>query len=150
MGLWGAAVVGILLGYSPPKRHTQFDHLSFWQKIGKLDLPGMSLLAAGLSLLLTGLTLGDNPWAWTNVRVLTTLVIGIVVLIVFGLYEWKGTTTGVLHHELFTLRTFPLSIALMFIEGVTLFSVIVFYPILSVHLVTPLTAGLELCSRPTH
>lgn len=130
MGLWGGAVLCILFGYSPPKRHTRLDHLSLWQKIGKLDLPGMGLLAAGLSLLLAGLTLGDNPWEWTDARVLATLITGIVVLVAFGVYEWRGTKTGVLHHELFTLRTFPLSIALMFIEGVMLFSIVVFYPAL--------------------
>jgi len=84
-------------------------------------------LSAGVTLLLAGLSLGSNPWSWTNVRVLTSLVIGIVVLIVFGLYEWKGTKTGILHHELFRNRTFPICIALIFIEGIELFTIIVFY-----------------------
>jgi MFS family permease len=134
MALWGAAVIGIVIGYRPPKRHTRLDHLSFWEKLGRLDLPGMGLLSAGLSLLLTGLTLGDNPWEWTNVRVLTTLIIGIVLLIAFALYEWKGTSTGILHHELFARRTFPISIILMFIEGILLFSIVVFYPALTANL----------------
>jgi len=130
MALWGFCVVGIIIGYRPPKRHTRLDHLSFWQKVATLDLPGMALLSSGLSLLLAGLTLGDNPWEWSDVRVLTTLIIGFVLLICFGLYEWKGTKTGILHHELFSLRTFPLSVGLMFIEGIMLFSVVVFYPAL--------------------
>lgn len=44
MGLWGVTVLGLLVGYRPPKRHTKYDHLSITQKIGKLDLPGMFLV----------------------------------------------------------------------------------------------------------
>lgn len=46
-------------------------------------------LTAGLTLLLVGLSLGDNPWHWTNPRVLATLIAGIVILIAFGVYEWR-------------------------------------------------------------
>ena len=91
-----------------------------------------SQLTAGLTLLLAGLSLGDTPWAWSNVRVLAPLVVGIVILIAFGVYEWKGTKTGILHHELFISRTFPICIGLIFIEGIELFTVIVFYPALFV------------------
>lgn len=79
-------------------------------------------------MLLVGLQLGGNPWAWTNARVLSTLVLGIVFLIAFCLYEWKGTSTGILSHELFQRRTFAVCIPLMFIEGILLFAIIIFYP----------------------
>jgi hypothetical protein len=46
-------------------------------------------LTAGLTLLLVGLSLGDNPWHWTNPRVLATLIAGIVILAMFGIYEWR-------------------------------------------------------------
>ncbi len=89
-----------------------------------------SQLTTGLTLLLTGLSLGGSPWAWSNVRVLTTLIIGIITLIAFGIFEWKGTKIGILHHDLFVTRTFPLCIALIFIEAILLFTIIVFYPAL--------------------
>lgn len=79
---------------------------------------------------MTGLSLGGNPWPWTDARVLSTLVIGIVVLVGFAIFQWKGTKIGILHHELFVNRTFPLCIALIFVEGILLFSIIVFYPVL--------------------
>ena len=50
MALWGITALGIFVGYRPPKRHTLLDHLSFVQKIGRLDLPGFALLTAGLTL----------------------------------------------------------------------------------------------------
>ncbi len=135
MALWGATAIGIFVGYRPPKRHTRLDHLSVWQKLGHLDLPGCALLTVGLSLFLTGLNLGGNLYAWTSARVLCTMVIGIAFLISFGVWEWKGTRTGILHHELFhggkaKGRTFAICVGLIFIEGIMLFSYVVFYPVL--------------------
>lgn len=135
MGLWGATAIGIFAGYRPPKRHTRLDHLSFLQKIGKIDLPGCGLLTTGLTLFLTGLNLGGGLFSWTNSRVLGTLITGIIILGCFGVYEWKGTKIGILHHDLFrggkaAGRTFAICVGLIFIEGILLFSYIIFYPVL--------------------
>ncbi len=135
MALWGATAIGLFIGYKPPKRHTRLDHLSFLQKLGRLDLPGFSLLTAGLTLFLVGLNLGGGIFTWTAVQVLATLIIGIVVLAAFFVYEWKFTKTGILHHDLFRGgsargRTFAICVGLMFIEGILLFSYIIFYPVL--------------------
>ena len=129
------SALGILVGYRPPKRHTRFDRLSIWQKLGKLDLIGCGLLTIGLSLFLTGLNLGGNLYPWTNARTLSTLVIGIAVMILFGVWESKGTKIGILNHQLFQTgkaagRTFALCVALIFIEGLMLFAYVIFYPVL--------------------
>lgn len=135
MALWGVTAVGLFIGYRPPKRHTRLDHLSFWQKIGRLDLPGTGLLTAGLTLFLTGLNLGGGIFAWSTAPVLATLVVGIALLIAFGVYEWKFTSTGILHHDLFRGgkdrgRTFSICVGLIFIEGTLLFAYVIFYPTL--------------------
>ena len=95
MAIWGATAILIFVGYQPPKRHTLYDHLSWFQKLRALDLPGFFLLTAGLSLFLAGLNLGGGLYAWTNVRVLATIIVGLVVLIAFALYEWLGTKEGI-------------------------------------------------------
>lgn len=135
MALWGATAIGLFFGYRPPKRHTRLDHLSLWQKLGRLDLPGCGLLTAGLALLLTGLNLGGSIFEWSNASVLATLVVGIVTLLAFGIYEWKFTKTGILHHDLFRGgenrgRTFAICLGLIFIEGILLFAYVIFYPVL--------------------
>lgn len=135
MALWGATAIGIFVGYRPPKRHTRLDHLSFLQKLGRLDLPGCGLLTTGLTLFLTGLNLGGGIFTWTSAPVLATLIIGIVILIAFGVYEWKFTMTGILHHDLFRGgkdggRTFAICVGLIFIEGILLFAYVIFYPVL--------------------
>ncbi|KAJ5407995.1 hypothetical protein N7509_001878 [Penicillium cosmopolitanum] len=141
MGLWGLTAICLFFGYKPPKRHTDFDHLSLTQKIARLDLPGFMLLTAGITLLLTGLNLGGGLYAWASAPVLSTIIIGILCLFSFGIYEWKATTTGILHHELFRGgktggRTFALSVGLIFIEGILLFSYTIFYPALTTELFT--------------
>lgn len=135
MALWGTAAVGLFFGYRPPKRHTRLDHLSLWQKLGRLDLPGCGLLTAGLTLFLTGLNLGGGIFVWSAAQVLGPMIAGIVTLIAFGMYEWKFTTTGILHHDLFRGgeargRTFAICVGLIFIEGVMLFAYVIFYPVL--------------------
>lgn len=136
LGLWALAIIGIFFGYKPPKRHSRYDHLSFWQKTLKLDITGSFLLASGLSLFLTGLNLGGGLYSWQNVRTLSTLVIGLVTLVVFGLYEWKGTKSPLVDHGHFKGgknegRTFTLCMFLICIEGIMLFAVAVFYNIQS-------------------
>jgi len=91
------------------------------------------MLAFALTLLLTALNLGGGLYAWTNAHVITTLYIGLVSLVVFGLYEWKGTKIGILHHGLFqggrdAGQTFTLCVLLIFLENFVAFSYIVFYP----------------------
>ena len=132
---WGVIAIGIQFGYRPPKRHTRLDHLSFWQKLTYLDLPGCALLTIGLTLFLVGLNLGGGLYSWTNARTLSTLVIGIATVIGFGLWEWKGTTNGILSHELFRGgknrgQTFSLCVALIFLEAILLFAFIIFYPLM--------------------
>jgi hypothetical protein len=135
MALWGVTAVGLFIGYRPPKRHTHLDHLSFWQKIARLDLPGSGFLTAGLTLFLTGLNLGGGIFAWSATPVLATLITGIALLVSFGVYEWKFTSTGILHHDLFRGgkdrgHNFAICVRLIFIEGTLLFAYVIFYPTL--------------------
>ncbi|KIW13895.1 hypothetical protein PV08_06676 [Exophiala spinifera] len=136
MSLWALTTIGIFAGYRPPKRHTRLDHLSAWQKLGMMDWIGSFLVTAGLTLFLTGLSLGGGLYAWTNARVLSTLIIGGALLVAFGLFEWLGTKTGIFTHELFTGpngagRTAWISVLLIFIEGFVAASFVIFYPVMT-------------------
>ncbi|KAJ5112398.1 hypothetical protein N7532_000443 [Penicillium argentinense] len=89
MALWGLTAICLFIGYKPPKQHTESDQLSFRQKLARLGLPKFCFLTAGLTLLLTGLSLGGCLYAGATAPVLATIVIGILCLIAFGIYEWK-------------------------------------------------------------
>lgn len=133
--LWGATTLALLLGYKEPKRHSDYSHLSVWRKLGHLDLVGCGLLTAGVTLFIVGTSLGGASYAWTNARTLATLISGIIGLVAFALYEWKGTSTGILHHDLFRGgrnkgRTFAICVALLFLEAVMIFAFGLFFPIM--------------------
>ncbi|OQU97009.1 hypothetical protein CLAIMM_03014 [Cladophialophora immunda] len=132
--LWGATAVGIFIGYKPPKRHTRYDHLSFFQKLMAVDVVGLSLYIAGLTLFMTGANLGGGLASWTDVRTLAPLVTGCVLLVSFILYEWLGTKEGILNHELFRGgkargRTFAICVFFLFVEGALFFPFLIFYPL---------------------
>jgi hypothetical protein len=135
MAIWGLCGICIMVGYKPPTRHTRYDGLTAIQKVARLDLPGFALFGAGLTLFLVGLNLGGGLYTWSSATVLCTLVIGIATLISFGVWEWKGTKTGMLNHEMFRGgknrgRTFAILQGLIAIEGGLLFAYLVFYPVL--------------------
>lgn len=135
MGVWGITALGILAGYRPPPRHTALDHLSFSQKLARLDIPGTGLFCSGLTLFLAGLCQGGGIYSWTNARVLAPLIVGGVLLACFGLYETFGTRTGIFHHDLFVGpqtngRIVALCILLMGVEAILGFSYILIYPAL--------------------
>ncbi|KAK9435055.1 siderophore iron transporter [Metarhizium brunneum] len=139
MAMWGLTAVSILIGYRPRKRYTVYNEMSLSQKIKALDLIGVGLFASGLTLFLVGLNLGGGQFAWTDKKVLATLIIGLVTLLAFIVYEWRGTKVGIAHHDLFRKgvssgRTFSLFIALMFIEGIMFFAFSIFYPVLTTSL----------------
>ena len=135
MALWGVSGLGILVGYRPPPRHSKLDHLSFREKLAKVDFTGALLLLSGLTLLLVGINIGGGSVGWKSTKVYVTLPLGGALLIAFGLFEWRGTSTGILHHDLFqgganAGRTFAIAIGLIFLEGLMIFSFVLFYPLM--------------------
>lgn len=135
MALWGASSILLFFFYKPLKRQGEFDHLSFSQKLRQLDFIGFGLFLAGLVLFLVGLNVGGGLHPWISGTTLGTLCTGIVSLFLFAMYEWKGTTTGLLRHELFLGgrnegRTFAICVGLIFVEGILLFAYLIFFPLL--------------------
>ncbi|GAM43169.1 siderophore iron transporter [Talaromyces pinophilus] len=101
--LWGATTVAIFIGYHPPKRHTDLDHLSLRQKISSINLTGCGLFTAGLALFTAGTGLSGGVYSWTNARTLAAMIFGVVTLFTFEIQEWKRAKTGFLNHELFVV-----------------------------------------------
>lgn len=93
----------------------------------------MGLLTAGITPTLVGLTLGGTLYPWKSAGALAPLVVGCFFLVLFGLYEWKGTKTGILNHGLFKGgkdqgRTFIILCFTLFAEGIFFFAFLIFFP----------------------
>jgi hypothetical protein len=106
-----------LMSFKPKSGKRLGNHTKL-QALRHIDWIGVFLQTAGIVLLLVGITLGGN-YPWTSAKVLSTLIIGIVSLIVYGLWEWKGAKNPFMAHELFIgkSRTFVLFLVVDFVAG---------------------------------
>ncbi|OCK77318.1 MFS general substrate transporter [Lepidopterella palustris CBS 459.81] len=129
------AFASILFFYTPGPRPNP-EGLPMKKRIFRVDWAGIFMVAAGLTLFLVGLFYGGNPDKWTSARVLGPLIVGAVVLIAFGVYEWKATSTGLLAHVFFKHRNFALGCLMNFVGGIVLFGGQAFLPQEIIHLYT--------------
>ena len=79
---------------------------------GSLDWPGNITFAVGLTLLLTGITYGIQPYGshlmgWTSPSVLAELIVGAALLVAFCLIEVRSKDP-MFHLQLFRVRAFGL------------------------------------------
>lgn len=73
--LLGASVIIIGILYNPPPRPLQRS-LTLREKLARLDWIGYILLTIGLVLFTIGLSWGNNPYPWSDARVLAPLIVG--------------------------------------------------------------------------
>jgi hypothetical protein len=123
----GINSVLVFLFYKPPPTRIQRE-TGGKSLIKSLDFVGFFLAAAGLILFSMALVWGGNIFSWNSSHVIAALTVGIVTLIVFGIYEWKGTSTGLLDHRMFENRNFPILLAVAFVDGMLLFGLLSFMP----------------------
>ncbi len=79
---------------------------------GSLDWPGNVTFAVGLTLLLTGITYGIQPYGshlmgWTSPSVLAELILGVALLVAFCFVEARSKDP-MFHLQLFRVRAFGL------------------------------------------
>lgn len=87
-GLAIMVLLFILPAKPPPRKHVGE---SFMQRVRQFDPVGTSLLLPGLVLLLLALQWGGNGYAWRSTRVVVSLVLGLVLIVVFGVSQvWAG------------------------------------------------------------
>jgi EmrB/QacA subfamily drug resistance transporter len=80
-----------------------------------VDLPGIVLSGAAFFALTLGLIQG-NDWGWSSWRIVTLLVVAVVLLAAFGLWESKARSP-MLNLRLFRIRSFVSATGAMFFIG---------------------------------
>jgi hypothetical protein len=74
---------------------------------------------------LVALQSGGYTHPWGSGYVLGTLIVGIVLIIAFALWEWKGAKLPIVPRELFQgQRTIGVSFLLSFVAGMNFYSLI--------------------------
>lgn len=122
---WYALAAGICAyAYSPSKTPLEIELQGrLTKKLKMLDWVGYGLLACGLVLFSVGLSWANNPYPWSDARVLATFVAGVLLALCLVVYETVFKKDGMFHHGLFTGdRNFSLSLFCIFSEGCAFFA----------------------------
>ncbi|KAH8650071.1 fungal trichothecene efflux pump [Xylariales sp. PMI_506] len=84
----GLAIVLLFFFYHPPTFELLHERKSKRELLKKLDYLGIFMWTAGLTLFLMGISLGGSIYPWKSAPVISTIVIGAILLIL--LFLWEG------------------------------------------------------------
>ncbi|KAI1294008.1 major facilitator superfamily domain-containing protein [Xylaria venustula] len=121
----GITTLGLLLFYFPSKQGNQKPKTSVKEYIWACDPIGSSLFISSATLLLLALDWAGGAYAWSNTHVAVPLSLGLVLLVVFAGYEWKGRSDGLLAHIFFQQNAnFAYSVFAFAVEGWIFYSAV--------------------------
>ncbi|KAI9370659.1 fungal trichothecene efflux pump [Aspergillus egyptiacus] len=124
----GLGLVITALFYFPPPR-VNSEGLSRLEIIRRVDYLGGFLSIAGLILFMAGMQWGGYQYDWDSAHVLVPLILGLVLLVAFGLWEAYGAEYPIVPSRLKQEpRTLGLTLVITFISGANFFSVLMFWP----------------------
>jgi hypothetical protein len=100
------------------------------ERVKHIDYIGTLILVGAVTSLLLGLSYGGTRYAWSDVRIIVPIVLGIVGLFIFHTYEtasWVKHPT--LPEQIFRRRTPAVALLLAFLSFLLLFWAIFFLPV---------------------
>jgi MFS family permease len=123
-----------LLGFAAPLvifflklRPVQLDT---WlvDKISNLDWIGMVLVVSGITILVLPLSWAGSLFPWVSWQTLLPMFAGLVLLVVFAIFEAKPVAP-IMPHRLFHSKTTNMTLAGAFIHGMILVALLQFLPL---------------------
>ncbi|RDL37386.1 MFS general substrate transporter [Venustampulla echinocandica] len=123
-GFFAITIIGLLLFYHP-KKVTDTPKLSLKEIMWACDPIGSSLFIVGATLTLLALDWAGGSYTWHSNHVVAPLVVGLVSLLAFAIYEWKGRNDGLVAHAFFKRGpNFSLSVFAFAVEGWIFYSAV--------------------------
>jgi MFS family permease len=125
----GLAIAGLLLilPAKPPPR--KLGGVSFLQRIWEFDPIGTALLLPGLVLLLLALQWAGTEYAWSSARIVVLLVLGLLLLMAFGITQLWAGDNGTVPPRIFSQRSIAAATAVSLAFGSTLIILTFYLPI---------------------
>lgn len=118
--------------YSPPLPPNAQRHSTMSEKmalIKNMDLLGGFLSIAGLAVVEIGILGGGYQYPWSSAEVLGPLIVGILLIIAFLIWEFRGAKHPMIPKRLGRApRTLILTMIITFISGANFFSVLMIWP----------------------
>ncbi|KAH7136216.1 fungal trichothecene efflux pump [Dactylonectria macrodidyma] len=125
--LYALEAIVILLFYHPMDCPNP-EGLSVTTRLRRLDWIGAFLGCSGISLFPVGMNSGGSQFPWDSSTVLGTIISGAGLLALFIIWEWKGTSNGILPHALWKDRNFTISLIARVVGGFALLGSQAFLP----------------------
>ncbi|KAF2117940.1 major facilitator superfamily domain-containing protein [Lophiotrema nucula] len=119
-----ACSISLFVCYWPRKR-PEVERRRLKGLVWACDPIGCFFFIGGATLLLISLDWSSGSYPWRSTHVAVPFSLGLLFLILFGLYEWKGRSDGICAHVFFQAgRNFPLSLFALAVEGWMYFSAV--------------------------
>ncbi|KAH6700561.1 fungal trichothecene efflux pump [Leptodontidium sp. MPI-SDFR-AT-0119] len=125
--VYALAVVMVVLFFNPPPPRLR-QQGTFTQLLKSIDFIGILLLSSGGAILAVALAWGGVTYPWKDAHIIPLLIAGPVLLILFGLYEWKCRPDGIMHHAFFESHSFVVYMIFGTVDGMLLYGLSVFIP----------------------
>ncbi|KAK4936010.1 hypothetical protein LTR10_023057 [Elasticomyces elasticus] len=124
----GLALMLFVICYHPPKFDALHRHRTRWQEIKDMDFMGIFLFTAGLLLLLMGLSWGGSLYPWKSAHVISTIIVGFVLCVLFVLWEcYAGLRRPLLPMHLFKSRDYCVLVTITTVGGMLYYSLNVLF-----------------------
>ncbi|KAK5048186.1 hypothetical protein LTR84_005856 [Exophiala bonariae] len=122
-------LVGLITTYHP-KGHPRMEGVTKRKIASRIDYIGALLSIIGLTILLIALQAGGYSHPWNSTFVLTQLIIGIISLGGWIVWEWKYAQYPMVPKQIFQgQRVVALAFFIAFVGGINFYSLINFYPL---------------------
>lgn len=129
VGIWNfLALVLTIFCYWPPKRLNS-DGYSRKKVLQRIDWIGGLLSISGVLLFLMGLQWSAQQYTWHSVHVLVPFILGIVLMVLFVLWEVKFAKFPMVPARLFlNKKLIILTLLITFLSGANFFALLFFWP----------------------
>lgn len=98
------------------------------EKFMKIDYIGIFFAAAGLILILVPISGGGSDYEWNSPIVIVMLVVGVALMVIFLIVEWKFAKLPMIPLRIFKLRGVSLILFSTFFFGMSYFSFLYYQP----------------------
>ncbi|KAF7365715.1 MFS domain-containing protein [Mycena venus] len=102
---------------------------SIRDKLAKVDWVGNAIVITGTGLANVGLSWAGIRYAWSSAQVLVPLVIGLVLLVVFAVYEAKFAAWPAIPHDIVTNRTSLSGLLTTIMHGIISIGLVFYLPV---------------------
>ncbi|KAI1767967.1 MFS general substrate transporter [Hypoxylon sp. FL1150] len=121
----GITSIGLFCFYWPPKQSIEYPKMSIRDYVWACDPIGSALFVGGATLLLLAFDWAGGAYAWSSPHVAVPLSLGLVMIVGFAAYEWRGRSDGLVAHVFFRQNAnFAYAVFAFAVEGWIFYSAV--------------------------